>query len=176
MRLASLALLSLLVPTLAWSLDLPQSLRQVGSKGNSSSATIVVFLSPTCPCSQSHLAALTELYDRYQGEGVRWIGIDSSTPAEKAAEGRDYFSSVRLPFPVLGDADLHYANLFSAVATPHAFFFDSNGKLLYRGGVSDRSNYPKSKDHYLEANLRAWSQGLALPWTVTRALGCPIPH
>lgn len=108
--------------------------------------TVVVFTASTCPCSQAHEPELQKL----------------------RALHPDY------QFVELKDADLKTADAFGALKTPHAYVIDSEGKILYSGGITDRSAPGLAHHFYLRDVLAAIHNNKEIPWKRTRTLGCLI--
>lgn len=126
-------------------------------------ATVVVFVSPDCPCSQSHEAELSRLSSLYSEKGFRFVGVS-----------HQYFEKSRLPFSVLTDSDSKIADEFAALKTPHVFVVDPQGKMLYRGAVTDSTKLPKAKKFYLATALEQIDKGQKVELAETKSLGCAI--
>ncbi len=133
---------------------------------------IVNFWSAECPHSERTDHSTMACYIQWGGE-VEMLSIaanrnESARMLEKAAKTR------RLP-RVLVDADHVVADLYEAVATPHAFVMDREGILRYRGAVDDvaiRQRTPSQ--YYLKAAVEALLEGRFPELTETPAYGCAI--
>jgi hypothetical protein len=131
--------------------------------------SLVVFLSPLCPCSRSHEKPLAKLASDFPS--VRFLGIVSF--AEKK-QGEEYFKKSSLPFPVLPEPQSKWADAFSALNTPHAFLFDGTGALIFQGGVDNSGNAENATRFYLREALTALNEGKEIAEKQARPLGCPI--
>ncbi len=133
--------------------------------------TVVVFLSAACPCSHSHIEELKDLAREFPK--FSFIGVHSN-----ANEPKDftlaYFERAALPFPILKDTGARLANELRANRTPHAFVISSDGKVLYKGGVSDSKDCRKAGRKYLREALSDLDQGKPVRTPETRSLGCAI--
>ncbi len=138
---------------------------------NSKSGLVVIFLSAKCPCSASHVTELAKLSQDFPN--FQFAAIHSNTDEDKK-ETQNYFSSIQLPFPVVQDTNAKLADQFSAAKTPHAFVLGNDGTLLYKGGVSDSSDFKSSEQKYLRQALSEISAGQKVTHAETRALGCVI--
>jgi len=107
-------------------------------------ATVLVFLSTLCPCSQNHEPRFKDIFEEFGKEGFQFVGIHSNRFLP-AADAIKHFKEANLPFPVLDDSSLLVANRFDAQATPHAFVLGRNGEILFRGGV-DSSHDPFERE------------------------------
>lgn len=147
--------------------------KEVVIKTKDAKATVVIFLSSLCPCSNSNmemLKAQAEKFPEYQ-----FVGVHSNFN-EDPKEAKAYFDRKHLNFPVIKDYDSHLVNLFDAVKTPHVFILDENGKLLYKGGTSNSSQFSHKGPNYLEQSLIAIKEHKPLPVPKRKTLGCYIPR
>lgn len=132
---------------------------------------VVVFLSCTCPCSNSHIKELISLHDQFKD--LTFLAIHSNAD-ESIKDAKEYFKQSKLPFDVLQDENSKNANLFSASKTPHAFLISPKGEILYNGGVTDSSDGLSAKEFYLRRALQDFSQGKKISQAKKRTLGCAI--
>ena len=141
--------------------EVPEALRPYGKTGG----TVVVALSPTCPCSKSHEPALAELARQFPTFGFVGVRADESVAEQ-------HFAAAKLPFPVVAKKGV--ASTLGAMKTPHVFVYDGAGLLRYRGGVDDSHDAARAKKHYLAETLSALKAGTAPPVAETRPLGCRV--
>lgn len=134
-------------------------------------ASVVVFLSAKCPCSESHETKLTELAQTFPE--FDFIGVHSNAD-EPLSEAQTYFSTRALPFPVLQDKETKIADRFGALKTPHAYVVGPRGECLYSGGVDDSKDANRAKDHFLKSALEAIRAGQSPKIKNARTLGCVI--
>ncbi|MNJ94872.1 Redoxin [compost metagenome] len=132
---------------------------------------VVVFLSANCPCSASHEELLTNLSTDFPS--FQFIAVHSNAD-EDMKTTQEHFKSGTVKFPLIQDIKSTLANRFGALKTPHAYVLDSDGKLLYQGGVTDSHVGPTAKKQYLKEILTDISQGKAPRVKETRSLGCYI--
>jgi hypothetical protein len=151
-------------------LDLLQD-RQVTFSADGKKALVVVFLSALCPCSNSHVDELKSLAKIYGS--IAFVGVHSNAN-EKLETAKSYFSSAKLPFSVIQDSRHDLADQLKAVRTPHAFVLNSEGQILYKGGVSDSSDCSKAGRKYLREALADIDSGKPVRTPEGRALGCAI--
>ena len=133
---------------------------------------IVNFWSCECPHSERTDRSMMACLVQWDGE-VELLSIASnrneSTPCvEQAANAR------RLP-RVLLDAEHVVADLYEAIATPHAFVLDREGILRYRGAVDDvKFRHPKATRFFLEEAVESLLEGRFPALAETPAYGCAI--
>lgn len=134
---------------------------------------VLVFLSPKCPCSQSHEPYLTTIANDYSSMGFQFLGIHSNAD-ELLTDVQAHFESAQLPFPILSDLKASLADRLGALSTPHAFIVSPEGEVIYRGGVTDSSRFSEATSFYLASAIEEVSKGKRPTRSQTRALGCVI--
>jgi len=134
-------------------------------------AVVVLFLSTTCPCSNSHIPHLIKLSKDFPE--FQFVGIHSNKNETKT-EAQVYFKSKNLPFPVIEDNNLEWANHLKAMRTPHAYLINSQGEISYQGGVTSSAEAEKADSHYLKVTLKKYLLGKKIEHTKSRVLGCQI--
>ncbi len=132
---------------------------------------VFVFLSAVCPCSDSHVPELKNLAKKYKD--FQFVGIHSNVNETKEVASA-YFKKAALPFAMITDPDAKIADVFKASKTPHAFLFDRNGKLVYRGGVTSSALADQAEEKYLQEALLAVNEGKTVKNPFGRTLGCVI--
>lgn len=132
---------------------------------------VTVFLSAKCPCSNSHIQELTELAKVYPE--FQFIGVHSNVDEDEKLT-KAYFETTSLPFPVLQDENTKIADKLGAVKTPHAFVMDPEGKLLYKGGVSNSHDAIRADRKYLREALQNLKENKPVKTPEGRTLGCAI--
>jgi thioredoxin-related protein len=131
----------------------------------------IVFLSITCPCSNSHVKELIKLSREYSD--YDFVAIHANQD-EELKDAKPYFAEAALPFPVLEDVNLTMAERFKARSTPHVFLLDAEGAVLYRGGVSSSKDCEKAGHLYLREALEDLAKGEKVRTPAGRTLGCFI--
>jgi hypothetical protein len=171
----SILLAFLLWAPLAFSLPTSLPVMRDWSRGkpiaSAQRLTVLVFLSPVCPCSRAHESVLRGLQSKFSN--VQFVGIYSGNDSVEESKAREHFQKAALGFPLVRDADLSLANRFEAMRTPHAFVLDPTGTVLYQGAVDDvRTGHAERL--FLNDTLERLVQGKPLEVTETRPLGCRI--
>lgn len=142
------------------------SLNDFGSKG-----AVFVFLSAKCPCSDSHVPEVKKLSGMYPD--FKFYVVHSNADEAKDLT-MQYFKNLQLPFLVLKDQKSILADRFKAYKTPHVFVLNSQGEILYQGGVSDSSKLYQAKEFYLAQVLEDLQAGKKARFSEKRTLGCVI--
>ncbi len=134
---------------------------------------IVIFLSAQCPVVKSYQDRVNALAKDYQSKGVNVIGMNSN-----ATESLDYVKTNATErgysFPMLIDKGNVVADKFGASVTPEVYYFNSEGKLVYRGAIdNDRSGENVTTTHLRDA-IEATLAGKPVAKSEAKAFGCTI--
>jgi peroxiredoxin len=96
-------------------------------------------------------------------------GVDSMEEMKKHAADKGY------NFPYVVDAGSKIANSFVGQTTPHAFLFDKDMKLVYKGAIDDNHESASAiKKHYLKDAISAIASGKKVEIAETKPVGCSI--
>lgn len=96
-----------------------------------------VFLSETCPMSQSYVSVLNNIQEAYKDKGVEIVGVfpnfyttDSSILV--------FVKEFSAQFKVQRDSSFVFTNLFNAHITPEIFLVEATHKnILYSGSIDN---------------------------------------
>ena len=176
-----LLLLSLMIlpqafafPESTQSLDLVTGKKiTVDFKSHPSKYTVIIFLSIYCPCSRSHQPVLKKLYEEFSGSLFQFIGVHSNAN-ETVEDSLEFFKFADLPFPVIQDEDGKWAQELEAYKTPHAYILSPDMKVIYQGGVDNRSDAKNATEHFLRDSLMKIRNGQKVGESKRRVLGCQI--
>ena len=96
-------------------------------------------------------------------------GADSYEAMQKKAKEKGY------NFYYAVDEDSRLANAFGGKTTPHAFLFDSDMELVYKGAVDDNyKNVEEVKQAYLKDAISSLGNGEKVAISETQPVGCSI--
>ena len=140
---------------------------------------LVVFSSNTCPfvikwegryndvrkCADNNKVGMIVLNSNCQKRD----GDDSYKAMQKKAKEMGY------EFPYVVDKGSQLANSFGGQTTPHAFLFDSNYELVYKGAIDD--NYDSADDvkkAYVREAMRNLAKDEKVAIAETKPVGCSI--
>lgn len=144
-----------------------------GEKG-----TLIIFTCNHCPFVKAWQKEMVAIGNEYQKKGFGVIFINPNDPAVKGdtMEGMQKLSKdEEYEFPYVVDSTSDVARNFGAGKTPDVFLFDANGKLAYKGAVSEGGRSPKpGGQSYLKDALDALLAGNPVDNSETKAVGCSI--
>ena len=95
--------------------------------------------------------------------------IDSYSAMQAHAKEKGY------NFPYVLDEDSRIANSLGGQTTPHAFLFNKNFELVYKGVIDDNyKNAAEVKIHYLKDAISSLGRGEKIKISETNPIGCSI--
>jgi peroxiredoxin len=135
---------------------------------------LIVFFSIECPISRNYAPAFESIHNTYGAKGVRFVGVNANYH-EQATDISAFGKQQGLTFPILTDPGNRLADILDAQSTPHAFLFDSEMRLCYKGEIDDGlGNRRASLSHGLYDALDALLDGRKITRPVTKSMGCII--
>ena len=131
-----------------------------------------------CPVVRNALIDLTAVRERFKGDPVRFLMINSNLQDDQASV-REEAEEWGIDLPILIDAtqDIGEALLFTRTA--EAFVIDTRSRsIAYRGPINDRLVYERQREkadnHYVIDALAAVLAGEQPVVTSVAAIGCLI--
>jgi mono/diheme cytochrome c family protein len=140
-------------------------------------ATVIAFISTSCPLSKRFAPTLAALEREYSARGVRFILVDplaSDTASDIAAAVKAHgFTS-----PLVRDVDGRIRNMLGARSTTEVFVLDAARTLVYRGAVDDQYGIGYSLDapkkRFLVEAINAMLDAKVPAVRATTAPGCAL--
>ncbi|WP_127716082.1 redoxin domain-containing protein [Halobacteriovorax sp. HLS] len=133
--------------------------------------TVLIFISAQCPCSDSHIEEIKRLKKKYSN--VKFYGVHSNYTESKSV-AIEYFKSKKINFPIIHDSESSLAKKLGALKTPHAYILQAQGNIVYRGGVTNRSNALNATKFYLDSALLDIKENRMPRTPMRKTLGCYI--
>ncbi len=138
---------------------------------------VVCFLGTECPLVKLYGTRLSEMADRYQQQGVRFIGVNSNQH-DSMDDVRKFQQISKIRFPLVKDYDNRVADQLAAKRTPEVFVVDRQLRIRYRGRIDDQYAPGISRSHvqtsFLQAALEEVLSGQRVSIPITDAVGCLI--
>lgn len=91
--------------------------------------TVLSFFTTWCPYCRQQTPLLVEAAERYQAQGIQFIGIDVR---EEAGVVSQYVTTYGIPFPVVMDQAGEAAAAYAVRGYPTTYFLDSQGRIHAR--------------------------------------------
>ncbi|MFO8231362.1 MAG: redoxin family protein [Longimonas sp.] len=141
-------------------------------------ATVVLFWSNQCLWIDRYEERVLDLRDTFAERGVQFVFVNANDAEAFTDEGRRASAEQAQSYGDLRyvrDGDATFARQLGAERTPHAFLFDAEGTLVYRGAVDDSPGSPDEVEAaYLREAIQATLNGESVPEADTRPFGCML--
>ena len=149
-------------------------------------ALVIVFTCNHCPTAQAYEDRVKAVAAEYRSRGVALVAISPNSPLGLLYEELGYTDlnddyeamqqrakNKQFDFPYLYDGDTQETSLqYGPVATPHAFVFDAQRKLVYQGRLDAIEKPGTGNAEDLRAALDAVLSGTLVANPVTKTFGC----
>jgi len=141
-------------------------------------ATVLLFVSSTCPVSNRYAPDFRRLSDEYSRAGVAFWLIYPD-PADTDKDVREHISEFKLPGTPIRDVSHALTKRAGATITPEAAVYNRRGQLTYRGRIDDRYSAvgierATATRHDLRDAIAATLAGTPVKDSRTQAVGCYI--
>lgn len=104
-------------------------------------ALALVFVGNGCPTVRLYEQRLASIHHRFADRGGQIVLVNSNNPHLSPPDTFERMVErarrAPLPFPYLKDPGGSLARACGAICTPHAFLFDGDRRLAYRGRIDD---------------------------------------
>lgn len=149
-------------------------------------ALVIVFTANHCPTAQAYEERLQAVADDYRDRSVQVVAISPNSPLGLLYEELGYTDlnddyeamAIRaedrgFTFPYLYDGDTEAASLqYGPAATPHAYVFDADRKLVYTGRLDSSEKPGTANAEDLRAAIDAVLAGRQPEVAKTQTFGC----
>lgn len=140
---------------------------------------LVLFSCNTCPFVKKWEGRYNDLKSWADQNNVGMIVLNSN---HQKRSGDDSFEEMKAKakaqdykFHYVVDENSQIANAFGGQVTPHAFLFDSNMKLAYKGAIDDNyDNADQVTNAYVKDAIRSLAEGEVVAVSETNPVGCGI--
>ncbi|UCC40481.1 MAG: thioredoxin family protein [Candidatus Aminicenantes bacterium] len=148
---------------------------------------VLEWLNHGCPYVKKHYNSgnMQKLQKTYTEKGIIWFSIISSAPGKQGYSTPEEANEVikqkqASPTALLLDPDGIVGKLYGAKTTPHMYIIDSDGVLVYNGGIDDiRSSsvddIAKAKN-YVTLALDELLAGKEVSIKTSRPYGCSVKY
>ncbi len=140
---------------------------------------VVFFTCNHCPYVTGSDEATRQTADRFAGQGVTFVGINSNSPHTYEEDSFEHMvkrmQKHHFPWYYLYDATQDIAKAYGALRTPHFYVFDKDRKLIYCGRAIDSpKDSSKAKVHDLDRALEEHLAGKPISVPLTNPIGCNV--
>lgn len=140
---------------------------------------VVFFTCNHCPYVLGSDEVTRETAEKFAGQGVRFIAINSNSPNTYEEDSFENMvlrmNEKRFPWTYLHDQTQEIALAYGALKTPHFYVFNRQRKLVYTGRAVDQPrDASKITVNDLDRTLSELLSGRAVSVPVTNPIGCNI--
>lgn len=140
---------------------------------------VVFFTCNHCPYVINSDELTRATVEKYQPQGVGFIGINSNSPNTYAEDSFECMKSRmgehKFPWVYCVDPTQEVARAYGALRTPHFYVFDKERKLVYTGRGVDNPRNPDAVEEYtLNQVLEECISGKQVSVSQTNPIGCNI--
>jgi thiol-disulfide isomerase/thioredoxin len=142
-------------------------------------ATILLFVSTTCPYSNSESPEMAKIADRYSPKGFAFFFVYGN-PYGKLGETKQHAREYNFDQPAIFDTKQTLVRAVGATNTPEAVVIAPTGNIVYHGRVDNLFSGVGMKnsvvtEHDLTDALDAIAAGKAPAHSFEQPIGCAIP-
>ena len=141
--------------------------------GGDQKATVILFLSVQCPCSNAYNARIAALAKTLSDKPVRLVGVYSNQD-ETAQQIVAHAKKNGFTFPIYKDERALCADHLGASLTPEVFVVDSRHVLQYAGRIDTSRDPAEVTSHDLADAVESVVAGRQPKQKDTHAFGCAI--
>lgn len=147
------------------------------------SAVVLEWFNPDCPFVKKHHEhnhTMTSLSSEFAPKGVRWFAINSGAEGKQGAgidRNKAAAAEYGMKYPILMDTYGEVGQTYEARTTPHMYVIDSNGTLVYAGGIDNDASARKLGDvNYVKAALNSVLAHKPVETATSKPYGCSVKY
>ena len=106
-------------------------------------AVVLAFLGVDCPLARLYAPRLAALDDKYKGQGVAFLGIDSNAQ-DNVTEVKNFIRVHAVTFPILKDLNNAIADQLQVDRVPVVILLDADRVVRYQGRIDDQYGLQKT--------------------------------
>jgi hypothetical protein len=142
-------------------------------------ATVLSFVSTSCPTSNRYAPTVNAIYDEFSKEGVAFYRVYSD-PHVSNERIKKHTEDYGYAMPAVRDTRHELAKMTGARITPQVAVITADRRLVYTGRIDNwyialGKSRTRPTEHNLRDVLDAVIEGNSIPQASGRAVGCYIP-
>ncbi|GAE32514.1 thioredoxin family protein [Halalkalibacter hemicellulosilyticus] len=146
---------------------------------NDAKVLVIFFTANHCPFVTGSDEVTRKTVQRFEDQGVKFVGINSNSPNTYAEDSWDgmvkRMEEQQFPWTYCHDESQDVARAYGALRTPHFYVFDQNRELIYTGRAIDNPRESeKMKVNDLERALEEHLAGKEISIPLTNPIGCNV--
>ena len=153
---------------------------QVSLSGYKGRIVVLEWFNYDCPFVKYHYEkakTMTSLADKYKGEDVVWIAINSTNYAG-AESNKAFAEKHQLSYAILDDSSGKVGRAYDAKTTPHIFVINKEGMIVYSGAIDDSPMGGKGEAavNYVDKVLSELIGDKEVSISNTKPYGCSVKY
>ncbi len=139
---------------------------------------VLVFVGNGCPSVKAYGGEFNRIHDEYGPQGVQLVAVNANNPHLSPPDTFDRMVEVAEErgwlFPYVKDEGARLARACGAITTPHAFVFDKQRRLRYRGRLTDSRDPARATSRDLTNAVDDLMSGRPVAVAESQSIGCSI--
>ena len=142
---------------------------------------------PACPFVKKHYDStnMQALQSKYTKDGVIWLAVSSTEPTHQDYRKPGVLNALlktanAAPTAYLMDESGAIGNAYGARTTPHMYIINTQGVLVYAGGIDDKRTANiadiKTARNHVAAALDEMKAGKSISVPTTTPYGCSVKY
>ena len=142
---------------------------------------------PACPFVKKHYDStnMQALQSKYTKDGVIWLAVSSTEPTHQDYRKPGVLNALlktanAAPTAYLMDESGATGNAYGARTTPHMYIINTQGVLVYAGGIDDKRTANiadiKTARNHVAAALDEMKAGKSISVPTTTPYGCSVKY
>jgi peroxiredoxin len=155
-----------------------QDKNSVSLSDYSGKVVVLEWINWDCPFVKRHYESGTfaKLADEFKDQGVVWLAVNSTHYATSEKD-QAWIGQHSLPYPILSDPSGKVGKMYDAKTTPHMYIIDTNGTLVYAGGIDDDPQGESDNPvNYVEQALKEVVAGNPVSMPESKPYGCSVKY
>ncbi len=148
---------------------------------------VLEWINYDCPFVKKHYNSknMQSLQEKYTKQGVIWLAICSSAPGKQGNFSSDEINKRSREYEAkftayLIDEDGKVGKMYGAKTTPHMYIINSDGRLVYAGGIDDKASTDvediKGSKNYVSSALDEILSGKQVTVQSSTPYGCSVKY
>jgi peroxiredoxin len=149
---------------------------------NGVNAVVLEWFNPDCPFVKKHHKhnqTMASLSHEYKSQGVKWFAINSGAEGKQGAglaRNKSASTEYGIGYPILLDNYGEVGKLYQARTTPHMYVIDSEGVLVYAGGIDNDKSMRVGDVNYVAAALENVLAHEPVETPKSKPYGCSVKY
>jgi peroxiredoxin len=155
-----------------------QNGKQVSLSDYKGKIVVLEWFNNECPYVIRHYEnkTMSTLAAKYGSKDVVWLAVNT-TNGKTNADNKAIAEKWTIGYPILNDSSGAVGQAYGAKTTPHMFIINTDGVLVYNGGIDDDQGGNKpNKTNYVDKALTELTSGESISTPQSKPYGCSVKY